>query len=185
MVEDLGPTPFLIIGLKDLGARVSLESYHLRVEAHLGGIYVQNTVYHDPYDEDEHVYLVRGPVVTKMKFIPGGEPHLFDVRLTLADPFGPEFISKYKNTEISIAVKFSSLLVYGHQEAFLVIFNWILEVYLKLYNATREYEIELQGIQQNFNNAVSNAFEGAKTLWTKQSRRQRRIFARRGAEKRS
>ena len=41
VVEDLGPTPFLIIGLKDLGARVSLESYHLRVEAHLGGIYVQ------------------------------------------------------------------------------------------------------------------------------------------------
>ena len=41
VVEDLGPTPFLIIGLKDLGARISLESYHLRVEAHLGGIYVQ------------------------------------------------------------------------------------------------------------------------------------------------
>ena len=51
VVEDFGPTPFIIIGLKDVGTRISLESYHTRVEAHLGGIYVQNTVYNDPHDE--------------------------------------------------------------------------------------------------------------------------------------
>ena len=117
-VEDFGPTPFLIFGLKDIGARASLESYHVRAEAHLGGIYVQSTVYQDPYDEDDHVYLVRGPVVTKkMKFIPGGEPRLFAVRLTLADPFGPEFVTKYSMREISVAVQISSLLVYAHQVA--------------------------------------------------------------------
>ena len=70
------------------------------------------------------------------------------------------------------------------QEAFLVIFNWILEVYLKLYVATTEYEIQLEGIQRNFNNAVSNAFKGAERIWTKQSRRQRRTFARREERKR-
>ena len=65
---------------------------------------------------------MRGPVVTKkMKFIPGGEPRLFAVRLTLADPFGPEFNSKFSKTEVSIAVKVSSLLVYAHQVVVVVV----------------------------------------------------------------
>ena len=55
VVEDFGPTPFLLLGLRNIGARISLDSYHTRVEAHLGNIYVQNTAFQDPQDEDDHV----------------------------------------------------------------------------------------------------------------------------------
>ncbi|KAL4216396.1 Vacuolar protein [Mactra antiquata] len=114
--------PLLRLLVNDLGTKVTMRTFDLSAEAHLGGIYVQylkvnvmdkTSNFVKVTDSGSHINLINTPVLS------GTDSKLLSVNFLKANPDGPDFSSIHKSTEQTVNVEFSALEVLLHQESIL------------------------------------------------------------------
>ncbi|XP_064645587.1 intermembrane lipid transfer protein VPS13C-like isoform X5 [Lineus longissimus] len=104
--------PTLKLVVESLGTMVQIRTFDMRVEAYLGGMYVQHQQF-KALNDGPLVNLVNTPITDDSAF------RLLLVEFIKADRAGPEFSTVYHNTEQQINVQFTALEILLHQEAIL------------------------------------------------------------------